>query len=270
MFLLKRRCNLLYRPLQPQYRMHSRTGRVATGRRILGSALLGLVIVLAGCSGGSLKDLGGLDLGSLSGGPLSVDDISKGLKEALTKGSGNVVGQLGRDDGFNADPAIRIPLPKTLLKARDVAAKVGLDKSFNDLEVRLNRAAELATPKAKALFLNAIRDMTLADAKGILQGPDDAATQYFRENTQVELANQMRPLVDQSLAQVGAVRTFKDVMSRYNKIPLAPKVNADLTAHVVDKGMSGIFYYLAEEEKAIRTDPLKRTSALLQRVFASQ
>lgn len=236
------------------------------------AVVMALLVSLTGCAGGSsLKDLEKLGLDSLAGGgALSIDDITRGLKEALTKGSETVVGQVGATDGFNADPIIRVPLPKTLAKARDVAAKVGLDGSFNDLEVRLNRAAELAAPKAKNLFLNAIRDMSVQDAKGILQGPDDAATQYFRSNTQVELAAAMRPLVDQSLAQVGAVRTFKEAMTQYNKIPLAPKVNADLTAHVVEKGMAGIFHYLAVEEKAIREDPLKRTSQLLQRVFAAQ
>lgn len=235
-------------------------------------AVVAILVSLSGCAGGgSLNDLEKIGLGSLgSGGALSTDEITRGLKEALTKGSTAVVGQVGASDGFNADPIIRVPLPKTLLKARDVAAKVGLDGTFNDLEVRLNRAAELAAPKAKSLFLNAIRDMSVQDAKGILQGPDDAATQYFKGNTQVELAAAMRPLVDQSLAQVGAVRTFKDAMSQYNKIPLAPNVNADLTAHVVEKGMAGIFHYLAVEEKAIRDDPLKRTSQLLQRVFSAQ
>jgi len=240
--------------------------------RFRGSAtVLAVLLLLPGCASDSaLGKLGRLGLETLGGGELSVADITRGLKEALSKGSATVVNQLGQDDGFNGDPLIRIPLPKALKKARNVAAKVGLDDAFNDLEVRLNRAAELAAPKAKSLFLSAIRDMSVADASAILQGPDDAATQYFRNNTQVELAAAMRPLVDQSLAQVGAVRTFKRLMTQYHKIPLAPRINADLTAHVVDKGIAGIFHYLAVEEKAIRDDPLKRTSALLRRVFARQ
>jgi len=271
MSLPQRRFSLLYRIVPAWHRFPSSFSLASKVRSLPAAAALAVTVLLAGCSAdGPLKDLGGIDLGSLGGGALSGDEIANGLKEALTKGSNNVVGQLGADDGFNTDPNIRIPLPKSLAKARDFAAKVGLDGSFNDLEVRLNRAAELATPKAKSLFLGAIKDMTLTDAKGILQGPDDAATQFFRDNTEVELSDSMRPLVDQSLSQVGAVSTFNDVMARYNRIPLAPKVDADLTAHVVDRGMSGIFYYLAQEEKAIRTDPLKRTSALLQRVFSSQ
>jgi hypothetical protein len=107
------------------------------------------------------------------------------------------------------------------------------------------------------------------DARGILKGSDDAATQYFRGKTGAQLANDMRPLVDQALAQVGAVKSFNDLLGRYNRIPGVPKVEADLTGHVVDEGTDGIFYYLAREEKAIRENPLKRTSELLQRVFGS-
>jgi len=143
-------------------------------------------------------------------------------------------------------------------------------KSFDDLELRLNRAAEKATPKAKQLFIDAVRDMSVQDARGILQGPDDAATTYFRNKTGPSIESAMRPLVDESLADVGAVQTFNTILKRYQSIPLAPKIDADLTGHVVSKGSSGIFHYLAEEEKAIRTNPLKRTSELLQRVFGGQ
>lgn len=227
-------------------------------------------LFLSGCaSDDALKELEKGLLGGSSG-SVSVDEITRGLKEALTKGSNSVVGQLGARDGFNADPAIRVPLPKSLAKARDYAAKVGLDGSFNELEVRLNRAAEAATPKAKSLFIGAIRSMSVQDAKGILKGPDDAATRYFEGKTRNRLAGSMRPLVDQSLAEVGAVNYFNRLMKQYNSIPLAPKVDADLTSHVVGKGMDGIFTYLAKEEADIRKNPLKRTTALLKRVFAAQ
>lgn len=203
-------------------------------------------------------------------GVLSADEITRGLKEALTTGSNAVVSQLGSAEGFSADPAIRIPLPKSLVKARDLASKVGMEKYFDDLELKLNQAAEEATPKAKALFVNAIKDMSVDDAKGILQGPDNAATEYFRGKTGDNLQEQMRPIVDNALAEVGAVASFNDLLSKYNKIPLAPKVDADLTSHVVEEGSDGIFYYLAQEEKAIRENPLKRTSQILQRVFGSE
>ena len=233
------------------------------------------VISLTACggTGPTLDDLtktAGAVLGDSQSGLLSNADITAGLKEALTKGSSAVVGQLGAQKGFSSDPAIRIPLPKTLLKARGYASKVGLEKSFDDLELKLNRAAELATPKAKGLFVGAIKDMSVQDAGGILKGPDDAATSYFRNKTGPSIETAMRPLVDNALAEVGAVQSFNQLLQQYNAIPLAPKVDADLSGHVVEKGSDGIFLYLAQEEKAIRTDPLKRTSELLQRVFGTQ
>jgi hypothetical protein len=231
-----------------------------------------LLLSACGGTGPTLDDLNRAASTVLNndGSGLSSNEITQGLKEALTQGSNLVVAQLGQADGFNNDPRVHIPLPKNLLKARDIASKVGLQGSFDDLEERLNRAAERATPQAKELFLGAISDMSIDDAKSILQGPDNAATQYFRNKTGVSLESAMRPLVDDALNQVGAVRSFNSMMAKYKTIPLAPEVSADLSGHVVDKGIDGIFLYLAEEEKAIRENPLKRTSQLLQRVFGSQ
>ncbi len=239
----------------------------STQRRKLSIALLGSVFTLTACK--TNEAIKSLEKSGLlkSGGGLSISEITAGLKEALTKGSGAVVSQLGANNGFNGDAAIRIPLPTALDKARKYASKVGLDGSFNELETKLNHAAERATPKAKSLFIGAIKEMSVQDAKGILRGPDNAATKYFEDKTRTNLAGAMRPLVDQSLSEVGAVNYFNQLMGRYKAIPFAPKVDADLTTHVVDKGMDGIFYYLAREEKAIRENPLKRTSELLRKVF---
>ncbi len=238
------------------------------------SGALSASVALSACggTGPTLDDLNRAASSVLNtdSGSLSSNEITLGLKEALTQGSNLVVAQLGQTGGFESDPRVHIPLPKNLLKARDIASKVGLQGSFDDLELRLNRAAERATPQAKKLFLGAISDMSIDDAKSILQGPDNAATQYFRSKTGVSLESAMRPLVDDALSQVGAVRSFNSMMEKYKAIPLAPEVSADLTGHVVDKGIDGIFLYLAEEEKAIRENPLKRTSQLLQRVFGSQ
>lgn len=246
---------------------------LASVRRVVmfATVLLALFSINACSSDGALKDLqdSGL-LDAVGGAALSTGEITTGLKQALAKGSDVVVSQLGVNGGFNADATVRIPLPTALAKARNFAANVGLDSSFNELETKLNRAAELATPKAKSLFLGAIRQMTVNDAKGILQGPDDAATQYFKGKTSANLAAAMRPIVEDSLSQVGAVNYFNQLMSSYKKIPLAPRVDADLTGHVVEKGMGGIFYYLAAEEKAIRDNPAKRTTELLRKVFAAQ
>jgi len=225
-------------------------------------ALLISTFSLSGCANnsellGGLGDIAGQVAGQ-SGGALSIADISAGLKQALTVGSGEVVSQLGQQNGFNADPLIRIPLPNALVSVRDVAAKVGLDSSFNTLENRLNEA-----------FVNSIRQMTLQDAQGILQGPDDAATSFFRRTMGGQLSDAMRPIIDDSLSQVGAVRGFQQLLASYRQIPFAPPVEADLTAHVLEKGLDGVWHYMAEEEAAIRQNPVKRTTDLLRRVFGS-
>jgi len=245
-------------------------------RIFIAAVTLSSVIGLAGCAADGSADLGKIAQGAQSvlggaagSGALSNADIVQGLKAALETGSKTVVNQLGTTDGFNGNSLIRIPLPSSLVKAKDLASNFGLDGPFNDLETRLNRAAELATPKAKDLFVGAIKSMSVDDARGILNGADNSATTYFRDKTGAALSAEMRPIVDGALAEVGAVNSFNKVLASYRAIPGAPAVNADLTGHVVDKGSDGIFYYLAEEEKAIRENPAKRTSEILQRVFGS-
>ncbi len=242
-------------------------------RGVCGVFVVSSGFLLASCSStevsGALEKVRDSGLLKSASGALSTEEIVQGLKQALSQGSDTVVSQLGKTDGFNADPSIRIPLPDTLAKAREFAAKVGLEGSFDELQVKLNRAAEVATPKARSLFLGAIKQMSVEDAKGILRGPDNAATKFFEDKTRTQLASEMRPLVEDSLSQVGAVQYFNQLVSRYQKIPLAPKINADLTGHVVDKGMDGIFAYVAKEEKAIRENPVKRTTELLRKVFGS-
>jgi hypothetical protein len=201
---------------------------------------------------------------------LNTEEIGSGLKEALKVGTGRVVGQLGKPDGFNADPDIHIPLPGSLLTARNMLQQVGMGGMLNDLELRLNRAAEAATPKAKALFMQAINDMSLEDVEAIYNGPEDAATRYFEKKMSPALAIEMRPVVEQSLADVGAVQSYELVMGQYRALPYAPDIKTDLSGYVVNKGMAGIFHYLALEEAAIRKDPAKRTTDLLRRVFGAQ
>ncbi len=198
---------------------------------------------------------------------LSTDEVGGGLKEALRVGTQNVIANLGAVDGFNLDRHVHIPLPGQLGEVRDVLGKIGMDSMLNDLETRLNRAAEVAAPRAKRLFIAAINDMTLDDVMAIYDGPEDAATQYFRSRMSAPLALEMKPVVEESLADVGAARSYDAAMERYNSVPFVPKVETDLSDYVVDKGMDGIFFYLAREEAAIRRDPAKRTTELLKRVF---
>ena len=238
-------------------------------------AVLGAGVALAGCANGpvTLGDVqevaGALGGTAAASGPLSTSEIVQGLKAALEKGSDQVVGRLGRPDGFLNDPVARIPLPDSLQTAADFADRVGLGGYFDDLRTRLNRAAEQATPEARALFVGAIRQMSVDDARGILTGPDDAATRYFERTTGDQLVARMRPIVDRSLSQVGAVKSFNDLLSRYRLVPGAPDIDADLAGYVAGEARRGIFHYLAEEERAIRENPLERTSEILKRVFGT-
>ncbi len=194
-------------------------------------------------------------------------DINGAFKEALRIGSENVVSQLGATDGFNADSAIHIPLPDELKMVKEMLSSVGMESLVDDLELKLNRAAEAATPQAKTLFLEAITAMTFEDVKAIYDGPEDSATQYFKAKMSKPLSDQMGPVVQDSLSQVGAVQAYDKVMGEYDELPFVPDVKANLTAHVVEKGINGIFYYLAKEEAAIRQDPVKQTTNLLKQVF---
>lgn len=198
---------------------------------------------------------------------LDDETVGQGLKEALKVGTANVVDALGQPGGFFNHPELHIPLPASLDRVQSVLNKVGASSMLDDLELKINQAAERATPKAKDMFWQAISDMTFQDVTSIYNGPEDAATRYFEDKMSVPLASEMKPTVQETLNQVGAVQSFEQIMDKYNSIPLAPKVQADLTTYTLDKTLEGIFTLLAEEEAAIRKDPAKRTTELLQTVF---
>lgn len=208
-------------------------------------------------------------LGGGGGGGLALDEIAQGLKEALTVGTGQVVGNLGQEDGFNADPAIHIPLPKSMRKVRKALKPFGMAGQLDDLEVRLNRAAEVATPKAKRIFVDAITAMKLDDARKIYEGPDDSATRYFQGRMTEPLQGEMRPVISDSLSEVGAIRRYDEVMKEYRQLPFVPDVKADLVNHVLKLGLDGIFHYVAVEEAAICNNAAKQTTEILQKVFGN-
>lgn len=215
------------------------------------------------------KALGGLTGAAPGGGILSNAEIADGLREALRVGTERVVGQVGARDGYNADPTIHIPLPGALKDVQSVLRRFGMAGLADDLELRLNRAAEAAAPAAKELFWQAIGGMTLEDVEGIYNGPDDAATRYFQGKMTSPLAERMAPVVNRSLAEVGAIRSYDEMMGQYAAVPFVPDVKANLTEYVVEKAMDGLFHYVAQEEAAIRNNPAKRTTELLQRVFGA-
>lgn len=200
---------------------------------------------------------------------LSNSEIGEAFKQALRIGSENVVNQLGAEDGFNNDSEIHIPLPEQLQTVKKMLATIGMSSTVDDLELKLNRAAEAATPKAKELFLQSISEMSFEDIKAIYAGPKDSATQYFKKKMTPSLQKEMGPIVSESLSQVGAIQSFDTVMGKYQALPFVPDVKANLTDYVIEKGMDGIFHYIGKEEIAIRSNPVKQTTDLLKKVFSA-
>ncbi len=212
---------------------------------------------------------GGGKPSSSGGAGLSTGEIGAGLKDALKVASQRVVGRVGKTDGYNGDPAIRIPLPGPLEKVEGPLKSVGAGGMLDDLQLKMNRAAEQAAPKALNIFTDAASKMTIDDARGILQGPQDAATQYFKRTTTSSLTTSFKPIVDKSLASVGAVSAFKSVQSQASSIPFAGDEvkGLSLTDFTVGKALDGLFHYLGTEEAAIRANPAARTTELLKKVF---
>ncbi len=219
--------------------------------------------------GSSSAVTGGSGSGSSTVSGLSTSQIIDGLKEALRVGTETVVGQVGAVDGYNSDPAIHIPLPEKMQQAQALLKKFGLSGLADDLETKLNRGAEAAAPKTKEIIYNAISAMTLEDAQAIYNGPDDAATQYFRKVSTGELTETIRPVMQETLQDVGALSTYDSLISQYKDIPLVPDIRTDLNDYATDMALEGLFHYLAVEEAAIRKDPVKRTTEILKTVFGN-
>lgn len=196
-------------------------------------------------------------------------EIALGLKDALRVGTERVISTVGKIDGFNANPDIRIPLPGILKSVQNGLGSVGFSGMLDDLELRLNRAAEAAVPEGRKLFVDALSQMTLDDAVQIYKGPDDAATSYFRTKMSPALAARFRPVVDESLQDVGAVQAYQTFLGEYERMPFMPSVQTDLAGHVVDRALDGLFLMLAREEKAIRENPAARTTDLLKKLFGN-
>jgi Protein of unknown function (DUF4197) len=202
-------------------------------------------------------------------GALSQRDASTGLKEALSNGVVAVTTRLGRTDGFFRDAKVHIPLPSTLASAQRGLRPLGMSAPLDDLELKLNRAAEAAMPQARTLFLDAVRGMTFSDAVSIVKGGDDSATRYLRQKTQTKLAELLTPHMQRALEQSGAFTALDGAVSRARINPgtLGQNLRADMVNFAVSKALDGAFAYISEEERAIRHDPAKRTSDILRRVF---
>ncbi len=200
-------------------------------------------------------------------GALSALDADHGLRQALTIGIDQVVGQLGVVGGFLNDEKIRIPLPKTLRKARKLAKPIGMAGPFDDLQARMNHGAENAMPAGKTLLKGAVRDMSVEDAIGIVRGPDDSATQYLRGKMEPSLIEAFSPIIHQTLSESGAMSAAKGLANRYSMGSYADQAEEKLTRHVVSGALDGSFFYLAAQEKLIRSNPGNYASDIIKRVF---
>jgi hypothetical protein len=198
---------------------------------------------------------------------LSNSDIAKGLKEALARGTRNAVNALGRSGGFWNDPRFRIPLPGPVDKAGQFLRAAGAGASLDELHLAMNSAAEKAVPVAADVFGGAVQKLSLDDVRGLLAGPPDAATQFFRRNTGETLATQFRPIVAGVTAKTGLVQRYQGVLAAAG--PFAASFGApNLDDFVTRKALDGLFLRVADEEKDIRENPAARTTAILKKVFA--
>lgn len=206
---------------------------------------------------------------STSKSSLNSDEIAKGLKEALNVGANNASQRLSAVDGFFKNAAIKILMPPEAQKVEKKLRTLGMVKLVDAAIKAMNRAAEDASKKAAPVFVNAIKQMTIQDAVGILKGGDFAATNYLKNKTTVSLTEAFRPVIESSLKKVNATKYWNVVFSTYNKFSM-DKVNPDVSAYVTEKSLSGIFYQIGLEEQKIRKDPVARTTDLLKKVFANQ
>ena len=201
---------------------------------------------------------------------LSETDIVSGLKEALEIGTGNAVGMVSKLNGYYKNPQIRIPLPKKVQKVENLMRTAGFGNQVDDFELSMNRAAERAAPKAKSIFWNAIKQMSFDDAREILDGGDNAATEYFQGKTGDRLRDVFKPIVHDTMSEVGVTRNYQRLADKARVLPFADSINLDLDQYVTDKALDGLFLVLGEEEKKIRQDPAARVTDLLKKVFGSK
>ncbi len=191
------------------------------------------------------------------------------LKQALTQGAETAVSNLARENGYLGNDKVRIPLPDSLRKVDRAMHKFGMGKYSDELITAMNRAAEAAVPEAKTLFVGAIKKMTVADAKGILTGGDDAATRYFRNNTEAELASKFKPIVGKAMERVKLAEKYDQFAGKGARFGLVDKQDANLDDYITRKAMDGLFLMMAEQERAIRANPLEATGRLAKKIFAA-
>ena len=205
---------------------------------------------------------------------LGIEDLSNrdavaGLKEALTQGAGEAVSRLGVENGFFGDERVKILMPESMKKTESLMRRLGMGKQADELVLRMNRAAEAAVPEARAVFVDAIKAMSIADARSILAGGDDAATRYFRRTMSDPLAQRFHPIVVRAMDQVRLAESWDRYASRASRLGLVKKEDANLEDYITRRALDGLFLMIAEEEKRIRANPTQEASSILRKVFGA-
>jgi hypothetical protein len=206
---------------------------------------------------------------ALSISDLSNTEASGGLKAALIQGATKAVSQLSAADGFFGNPEVKIPLPDSMKKAEKAMRMFGMGKQADELVLKMNRAAEAAVPEAKVLLVNAVKKMSVDDAKAILTGGDDAATQYFKKTTSAPMAEKFLPIVKKATENVQLAQQYNRFAEMGNKFGVVGKDQANLEQYVTQKALDGVYLMMAKEEVAVRKDPVGQTSNLLKKVFGA-
>lgn len=197
-------------------------------------------------------------------------DIAAGLRQALNNGIDKQVSKLTQTDGFYRNEMVKILLPQELQKVDKTLRDIGMGNLADEGLRVLNRAAEDALKEATPIFVNAVRQITFDDARNILMGPDNAATQYLSNKTTQELYGRFNPVISNSLDKVGATQVWSNIITQYNTLPFTTNVNPDLADYVTQEALKGVYTMIAVEEKEIRNNLASRTNDLLRRVFALQ
>lgn len=200
---------------------------------------------------------------------LSKQDASSGLKAALDKGSLAAVAQLGVENGFLGNDKVKIQLPALLEKARPLLKMTGKGQQLDDLVVAMNRAAEAAVPMAKPLLLNAVKSMTISDAKDILTGGETSVTDFFRAKTSAQLSVQFLPVVKKVTDRSGLAAQYNSAMGQVSKLGIAQQQPASVEGYVTERALDGLFVIIADEEKSIRRDPIGSGSKIIGKVFGA-
>ena len=196
-------------------------------------------------------------------------DAVSGLRQALTDGAAAAVGKLGVENGFFGNTRVKIPLPESLQKVEGLMRAMGMKRQADELELAMNRAAESAVNEAKPLLVDAVKTMTVQDAKKILTGGDTAATDYFRGKTADPLAKKFLPIVKKTTAQVGLAEKYNAIVGKGSQLGLIDASQATIEQYVTKKALDGLYLMIADEEKALRQDPVGATSSLVQKVFGA-